>query len=287
MGSSAAERLAVSGFNVVIWNRTSEKAEALARKIGVSSVGSLEEALQSASYAISFLSDNDAVLEVTSGIPKAEGPVYIEMSTITPRTSRLINERLQSKGVCFVHSPVLGYPQMLKDGKAIILGAGDRECWNPAQTVLNALSQNIVYLGGDPGMAAAVKLAFNNILVTAVGAAAESLALVEAQGVDPKTFIDILSKTIFSRFATIYMNRKTVEGSKTHFALKLSTKDIDYFTRTMRETGIPAFIAAAATQAFTAATVLGLGNADFTRIIDLLRTITGKKVGSKPKTKLH
>ncbi len=280
MGSAAAERLASQGFEVIVWNRTREKAEAVASRIGTRVAVSVEEAVGSAEYVVSFLSNDDAVIEVAARVPRSDGLVYLEMSTITPKTAKLLAAHMESKGVCFLHSPVLGGPGRVREGKLIILAAGGQRCRSLAQPVLEALSEHVVYLGEDPAMAAAVKLAFNNLLVTAVGAAAESMALVEAYGVDPKTFLDILLKTVFADFADKYLKRMLASESKTHFATRLAAKDVDYAARSLREAGIPAFIAAAAAQAFTAASALGYADADYTRIRDMLRVMAGGRKGN-------
>lgn len=279
MGSAAAERLSSRGFEVILWNRRREKAEALAGRLGARIAGSVEEAVGSAEYAVSFLPDDDAAIGVAARVPRSDGLVYTEMSTITPKTARLLAEHMESKGVCFLHSPVLGGPGRVREGKLIILAAGEERCRSLAQPVLDALAEHVIYLGKDPGMAAAAKLAFNNLLVTAVGAAAESVALLEAYGVDPRTFMDILSRTVFAEFASKYLARMLAEGSRTHFAVRLAAKDVDYAARSMREAGLPAFIAAAAAQAFTAASSLGYANADFTRILDMLRMMAAGREG--------
>ncbi|MET1128563.1 MAG: NAD(P)-dependent oxidoreductase [Thermoproteota archaeon] len=281
MGSAAAERLASQGFEVILWNRTREKAEAVASKIGAKVAGSVEDAVGSAEYVVSFLSDDDAVVEVASRIPRSDGLVYLEMSTITPKAARLLASHVESKGACFLHSPVLGGPGRVREGKLIILSAGKQRCRSLAQPVFEALSEHVVYLGEDPAMAAAAKLAFNNLLVTAVGAAAESTVLAEAYGVEPQTFLDILLKTVFADFADTYLRRMLASERKTHFAMRLAAKDVSYAAWSLREAGIPAFIASAAAQAFTAASALGYAEDDYTRIRDVLRMMahSGKGCG--------
>lgn len=280
MGSAAAERLSAQGFEVTIWNRSREKAEALAGRLGAKVAGTPEEAVAQAEYVVSFLADDDAVLAATSRLPRSDGLTYLEMSTITPKTARLLAAHMEVRGICFLHSPVIGGPGRVREGKVIALVSGPRVCLNRAQPVLSLLAEHVYYLGEDPALSAATKLAYNNILVSSVGAASESLALLQAYGVDPKAFLDVLSKTVFAAFADNYVKKMVAGDVKASFALKLAAKDVDYAARSLREAGIPAIIASAVVQAFTAAIALGYGDADYTSIYQMFKSLKGGKVGT-------
>ncbi|GAB6147659.1 NAD(P)-dependent oxidoreductase [Stetteria hydrogenophila] len=285
MGSAAAERLASLSFDVVVWNRTREKAEALARRIGARVAGSVEEAAGFAEYAISFLADDDAVMSVASRIPGGGGLVYIEMSTITPKTARAVGALLESRGACFLHAPVLGGPGKVRSGELIILAAGRRACLDRARPVLDALSTRIVPLGEDPAAAAAAKLAYNNLLISSIAAAAESLALLEAYGLEPGVFREVTSGTVFAGFTEKYLPRMLSEESKASFEARLAAKDAEYASRTLREAGIPALVSTAAAQAYTLASALGYASHDYTSIAKMLISMLkprGKSEGGKP-----
>lgn len=275
MGSSAARRLVESGFNVILWNRSLEKAEALARELGVEIAKSVAEAVSKVDAALAFLADDEALMTVASTIPRADGLVLSNFSTVTPRASVQVSEFLKSRGVCYVETPVVGGPQALREGKAVILVSGPVHCVRSVRGVINALASEVFDISEDIGKAAALKLAYNNLLITTVASLAESMALAESYGVNVKTFFDLLSKTMFKDIAEKYYNRLVAEDAPVGFRLALAAKDLDYARRAAGEKGLTIFIASNAEQLYRIASTMGYGDMDYSRIYMFLKKIRG------------
>ena len=263
MGSAAAERLAQAGFEVIVWSRTREKALRAAEAAGGRAAGSVEEAVGQAEYAVSFLADDEAVMWVAARVPRSDGLVYLEMSTITPEAARAVAGHLESKGVCYVQAPVLGGPGRVREGRLIVLLAGRRQCKALASPLLQALAEHTVDLGEDYGAAAALKLAYNNLLLTAVAALSESLALAEAYGVGYEVFRDLLSRTVFSGLAARHLERVAHGRREPTFTTELAAKDLDYARRAAWRAGLAAPVASAAAEAYKLAALLGGAGDDY------------------------
>lgn len=168
MGAAAARRLASAGFEITLWNRSRERAEA----IGVGAVAaSPGEAVAEADVAISVLTGPAAVREVYSELDPRGDRVYLEMSTAGPG----VPEELARRFHRLVAAPVIAPPRLVEAGKALFIAGGPEEAVEAARPVFEALGE--VRYVGTYGRAAAIKLLNNTMLAITTAAGAE---LVEA-----------------------------------------------------------------------------------------------------------
>jgi 3-hydroxyisobutyrate dehydrogenase len=164
MGAAAARRLAAEGFDLHLWNRTPEKAEALA-------VGEVfatpEDAVADVDVAVTILTGPDAVRAVYARLDPRGERVYLEMSTAGPEVPEELGRRFHR----LVAAPVVAPPQMLEAGKALFLVGGPAEAIELSRPVLEALGQfrNV----GTYRRAAAMKLMNNTMLAITSAAGAE------------------------------------------------------------------------------------------------------------------
>ncbi len=268
MGSAAARRLTSLGFDVVLWNRTLEKAKALAEELGASYADSPQRAVERAQYALLFLADDDALLAVLSTLRRMDGLAVINHGTHTPRVSSYARNYIEGNGGCYIEAPVVAGPRVLSRGEAILIVGGRTICVNSARPVIEALSSYSIYVGEEPGQAMALKLAFNNLLISTVNSLAESLQLAEAYGVEKDILKDLLSKTVFAMIGEKYIDRmKRSPEEPASFRLVLAAKDLDYAVRAGRDKGLPLMAASCTSQKYLAAATIGrLEEADYTRI---------------------
>jgi 3-hydroxyisobutyrate dehydrogenase-like beta-hydroxyacid dehydrogenase len=164
MGSAAARRLAQQGFDLHLWNRTREKADA----VGAGEVfATPEEAVAEVDVAITILTGPAAVREVYQRLDARGERVYLEMSTAGPEVPEQLGRRFHR----LVAAPVVAPPPMLEAGKALFLVGGPAEAIEQARPVLEALGQfrNV----GTYRRAAAMKLMNNTMLAITSAAGAE------------------------------------------------------------------------------------------------------------------
>ncbi len=267
MGSAAAERLSSQEYDVIVWNRTREKAEKLASKINARVSTTPFEAVQEATYALLFLSDENAIFQVLSGFHRMDGAIIIDHATITPQASKRFEGFVKAMGGCYVEAPVLGGPSAVRNGKALFIAAGERVCLNSAKPLLTDLAGELIIVGHEPEIAAAIKLAFNSLLIGTIELLAESTVMVESYGVKADKFKEILSKTVFSAIANKYIDRmRKSPEEEASFALKLAMKDLEYALRAGYPQGIPQPAIAGALNMYRTAVRLGFSGSDYTRI---------------------
>ncbi|MDE2341992.1 MAG: NAD(P)-dependent oxidoreductase [Betaproteobacteria bacterium] len=232
MGAPMARNLLDSGFPLTVFNRSRAPAE------GFAAAGALVAeapcaAVMPGGIAITMLS-NDAALEtVTLGREGfadclGEGGLHISMSTVSPELSRRLAREHALRGSYFLAAPVFGRPEAAAARKLWICQSGDAEAKARAQPILEALGQGIHDFGEDPGAANVAKLSGNFLILSAIEAMAEALALAEKSGLDRKALAGFLGQSIFS--CPIYQNYGRILADRNYepagFKLELGMKDV-------------------------------------------------------------
>jgi 3-hydroxyisobutyrate dehydrogenase-like beta-hydroxyacid dehydrogenase len=183
MGGAIARRLAASGFDLTVWDRTAAKAEALnvARAAPTPA-----EAIRDADIVISSLTNAAAVREVYLGphgaFATSGGSLFVEMSTAGPESIDELDQEARTRGLRLLEAPVLGSVPAVESGTLAVLVGGSPQDLAEARPVLERLGE-IHYVGGF-GSAARLKLVANTMLGITSAAAAELLAAGTAAGLD-------------------------------------------------------------------------------------------------------
>ena len=183
MGGAIARRLAASGFDLTVWDRTPAKAEAL--KVG-RAAPTPADAIQDADIVISSLTNEVAVREVYLGPHGAFATpapsLFIEMSTAGPESIDELSREARTRGLRLLEAPVIGSVPAVESGTLAVLVGGSQPDLAQARPVLERLGE-IHYVGGF-GSAARLKLVANTMLGITSAAAAELLAAGTAAGLD-------------------------------------------------------------------------------------------------------
>jgi 3-hydroxyisobutyrate dehydrogenase-like beta-hydroxyacid dehydrogenase len=198
MGRGIALRLLRTGHEVVVWNRTREKAEALAPE--GAQVAATAEEVSGEPLVLSILSDDRAVEEVllTRPLPFGSGSVHISSSTISVELAEKLTAMHRSRSETHVGAPVLGRPPMAEAGQLLLLTAGPEPDLEKCRPLFDVIGQGSYVAGREPWQAHFAKLATNFLLASTVEALAEVAALVERGGMDKKTFLELLTTTAFA-----------------------------------------------------------------------------------------
>jgi 3-hydroxyisobutyrate dehydrogenase-like beta-hydroxyacid dehydrogenase len=230
LGVAMAARLGERGYQVRLWNRTAERARAgAANSGGVVAVETTVEATLGASAVITVLRDGGAVASVMA-TAIAEMPadaVWVQASTVGPRSAGTLADLARSHGVAYLDAPVSGSTTPAREGKLVWLVAGEDAALDRARPVLDALGSSVLHVGtGVEG--SALKLAVNAWMTAATVAMSDVLALCDALGVDHATFVRALEA---GPLAMPYELQKVgVMDAGTYtagFAVELALKDIN------------------------------------------------------------
>lgn len=241
MGGGLARRLIEAGHTVTVWNRTAEPVQPLVA-LGAVAAHSVETALRSP-IVISMLANDAAVLEVfTSDALASAGSdtLHINMATLGIDAVRALIERHYAAGIGYLAAPVLGRPVAAAAGQLHIITAGDASLVSRAQPVFDVLGKRTWNMGGDPIRANLVKIAVNFNLIHALEALGESVALVEAGGVNAEDFVELLTNSLFEGIAyTGYGNAIAKQQYyPAGFTVALGLKDLGLVEDVSHELGV-------------------------------------------------
>ncbi len=232
MGSAMAERLAGQGVSVVVYNRTAERAGALADRIGAAVATSPADAASRADVVISMVADDAAVHALYEGPDGVSaglraGGVAVDMSTVLPDTIRAIAPAIRARGGGVLDAPVSGSVSSTLSGQLTIMVGGEAADVERARPVLELLAHRIFHLG-PLGTGTVMKLAVNTVIYGLNGAVAEALVLAERNGIDRSAAYDVLAASAVGAPYLGYKRAAFVEPDATPvaFALELADKDL-------------------------------------------------------------
>lgn len=277
MGSAMTERLLDEGYAVTVWNRSASPAERFAERDGVDLVDTVADAFIARTIVHSMLTDDRVMLDVFSdellgAVPA--GRVHVSHATISPAAAADLAERHARHGVGYVSAPVLGRSTVAATGALLVVASGDADALNTALPALRSLSSRVWNLGTDPRLAPVVKIAVNYSILHALQSITESVVLVESAGIDPSTFVEILTHTAFSGSA--HSGYGPIIAEKRYepvgFAMSLGLKDLTLAENAAAALGVTLPVAPVLHELFDAALAdTALAKLDWSAVAEITR----------------
>jgi 3-hydroxyisobutyrate dehydrogenase-like beta-hydroxyacid dehydrogenase len=229
MGRRIVKRLLDHGYKVSVYDLDRTKSEGLAAQ-GAVVANNIVEVARGADVLLSCLTNDEAVRGVYTG-PRGVfavaqcGTAVLEMSTISPETSREVNSVAAAGGIKMLDVAISGSTPAAEEGTLTLLAGGDQELFLAAEPLFQAVAKQYFLLGG-PGAGTAMKLVVNTLLGVGMQAIAEAVVLGEKSGLDRKRLLEVLSHTALiapahlGKLAKIAINDYTPQ-----FPLRLMNKD--------------------------------------------------------------
>ena len=275
MGSGMAGRVLDAGHALTVWNRSRERAEPLVRR-GATLASAPRAAAAGADVVVAMLADDEASRAVWLGAEGAlanlrAGAVAIESSTVSPAWIAELAGKVSAQGATLLDAPVTGSRTHAASGELRFLVGGAAEALERARPVLAAMGREIVHFG-PTGSGARMKLINNFVCGVQAAALAEGVALIEAAGLNGDAAMGVLANGApGSPLVNAVGPRMTRRDYTVNFALALMDKDLRYAIDDADEFGIDLRTAATARALFGDALAAGLGDRDFSAVIEPLR----------------
>jgi 2-hydroxy-3-oxopropionate reductase len=280
MGGPMAANLVAAGYDVLGYNRSRGKVDALVEK-GGRAAGSVGEAVGGADIVVTMLPDSPDVEEVVLGesgvlANAAKGTLLIDFSTIRPDVSRRVATEAAEKGVGALDAPVSGGEAGAVEGSLSIMVGGAEEHFATAQPVLDVVGATVVHVG-PAGAGQTVKAANQLIVAGTIELVAESLVFLEAHGVDTDAAVRVLAgglagNRILDRKAAGMIKREFQPG----FRVELHHKDLGIVTAAAREAGVTIPLGSAVAQLVGALNAQGHGGLDHSALLKLVEQLSGR-----------
>ena len=277
LGEAVALNLLNLGFDVSVYNRTKEKA-AEVEKNGATVMDSPKAVADNSELIIIIVKDASAVKEVSfgkNGIIESENKKLIvaDMSTIEPSESREIADKFEQKQIQKLEIPVMGGPNVAITGKLVMMVSGPKNSFEQCKTIFEKIANKVFFLGTQ-GTANSIKLAMNLQITMLALSLSEGITLVEKSEVDPKIFLEVLNSTYFKTGMSENKAFKMIDGDyDATFTLSNLKKDISTMISTSKKLGIELPMIMKAEKIYENAIKEGLGNNDYTGIIEYIKKI--------------
>jgi 3-hydroxyisobutyrate dehydrogenase-like beta-hydroxyacid dehydrogenase len=278
MGVPMARRLLKSGHRVRVFNRTIEKARALAAD-GAILASNPAEAVEGAAMIFTMLPDTPDVLRVIDQISSAliADQLVIDMSTVSPTASRQIAASLAPRGVAVLDAPVSGGEPGAIEGTLTIMVGGTPEAFALAQPILAILGKRITHMGAA-GAGQTTKLA-NQIAVSLnCVAAAEALLFAGQGGLDPARVLEAIGAGAAASWQLNNLGPKMIaHDNHPGFLVKLLRKDLRLVTEAAKQGGLALPALAMVSSIYNTAAALGHDDDGTQSVVDALERIAKVK----------
>ena len=227
MGVPMVRSLLRAGFAVTVYNRTAAKAAPL-KEAGARVAGSPAE-LWEADVVITMVADDAALKGIYENgfLDGARaGKLVIDMSTVSPATTRELADRLAEKGVEYLDAPVSGSVKPAELGQLVIMAGGKQASYEAALPIFEKLGKASFRMG-DQGAGNAAKLAINTLLAFNMQGLAEAIIFAEEKGVRPGDLLAVIGESAVANGITKMKTANLLGDDYTAaFALKHLAKDL-------------------------------------------------------------
>lgn len=272
IGRPMAERLLEAGHDLVVWNRTSAKMQALTER-GARPAASPRSAAETSDVVVTMLTDGPAVLEVMqrpdgllAGLEP--GKALCDMSTIDMASSSQLAEICRGRSIGFVRAPVLGNRHAARSGKLLVFAGGPVDALARCEPVFAALGEK-TWRWDHVEPATAMKLALNLLLAGMMEIFAESMVFAAGAGVDPRTLLDAIGASALAAPMYPSKGRTILDGGTPNFFLRNMRKDLRLVLASARDVKTPLPVATALEAAYAAAEP-ALGESDYSAVVQWL-----------------
>ncbi len=276
LGRAIAKRLIEQGEELVVWNRSLDKAREFAKETGAQVADSPADLISQVERVFVIVFDSQASEQVIfgeKGLVRGDikGKTVIDMTTNHFNYAKLAYQELKKYGSYYLDAPVLGSVIPAQKGELTIVVGGDEEKFRENEPIFKKFCKNIFYVG-EAGKATKVKLVNNIVLGGIMDVLAEAIAMGEKAGIEKEQLIEILNTGAGKSYILDVKKKKLLEEDfSTHFSVNLIYKDLHYAQDLIKELGLFSFTASAVKETYGLARSLGFGDLDFSAVYKLIK----------------
>lgn len=275
MGGLMAQNLQNAGYELIVHNRTKDKAQMLLDN-GADWGNTPADVAKEADLLITMLAHPEAVTAIAFGDDGVldhlkPNTIWMDCSTVNPTFSRYIANESSQREIRFLDAPVAGSKAQADGAQLVFIVGGDPKDVEACQPLFDVMGSKVLHVG-ENGMGMSLKLVLNHLLATSMLAFAEGMALGESLGITQETLLNVL---VGGPVVAPYMARKRAKITSgeydTEFPLRWIHKDMQMVTQTAYESGVPMPIANATKELYQMAIRADLGDSDFSAIYQFVQ----------------
>jgi 2-hydroxy-3-oxopropionate reductase len=284
MGRPMAKNLMEAGYELVLHNRSPEKAKELAKEGNATAAENPREVAEACDIIITMLPDSPDVEAVVAGEGGVlggirDGALLVDMSTISPVVTKELAEKAREKGASMLDAPVSGGDVGAIEGALSIMVGGSEEDFERARPLFDVMGKVATHVG--PIGAGQVVKACNQIVVAlTIEAVSEALVLGSKGGVAPEKLVEALSGGLAGSAVMEAKKEKFFSHDfEPGFRIELHHKDLGIALAARREYGVALPVTAIVDQMLEASKAKGRGDRDHSALLTLLEEAAQHEIG--------
>jgi 2-hydroxy-3-oxopropionate reductase len=284
MGRPMAKNLMKAGYELVLHNRSPEKAEELAEEGNATAAGSPMEVAEVCDIVITMLPDSpdvEAVVAGEGGVLEGirDGALLVDMSTISPVVTEELSERVREKGASMLDAPVSGGDVGAIEGALSIMVGGSEEDFERARPLFDVMGKVATHVG-PTGSGQVVKACNQIVVALTIEAVSEALVLGSKGGVAPEKLVEALSGGLAGSAVMEAKKEKFFSHDfEPGFRIELHHKDLGIALAAGREYGVALPVTAIVDQMLEASMAKGRGDRDHSALLTLLEEAAQHEIG--------
>ena len=281
MGKPMAANLQEAGHQISVYNRSKDKAASLVQK-GAKVYNTTKELAKNSDTIFSMISDDSTILDIALGqegvIENApSNSVFVDMSTISPATSKKVSDYADKKSIKYLRAPVNGSVKQAEEASLVILASGKQDVYQNIYPLFEILGNKLFYVG-DGEQARFLKLCINSMVGITSSMMGEALAFGEAGNLDWDTMLDIISSSaIGSPLVNFKKEILKKRDFKPTFTARQMAKDFDLILDTAKDNNLPMPLTSAVRQQWNGMIGTGRGDLDYFAYLEYLESLSGIK----------
>jgi len=211
---------------------------------GAIPTNSPKEVAEKSDIIITMVSDSPDVQEVVLGPLGAiegckKGKILIDMSTISPKTSKSVSKKLMEKGVQMLDAPVSGGTIGAREGTLTIMAGGLKETFEKCLPIFKILGKRVVYMG-ESGMGQATKLCNQVICAINIQSVCEGLLLGKKLNLNLEKLLEVVTGGAANSWMLTNLGPKMIKRNfQPGFKISHQIKDVRLALSTGAELKLP------------------------------------------------
>jgi 3-hydroxyisobutyrate dehydrogenase len=186
------------GHEVVVYNRSPQKAEKWRQQFGGETASTPAEAARDCDAIFACVGNDDDVRSVTTGPEGAfqsmrPGAIFVDHTTASARLARELDEAAEARGLHFLDCPVSGGQSGAEAGTLTVMAGGDEAAYAHVEPLIKAFARSVRRMGPS-GSGQLAKMANQIAVAGVVQGLAEAIHFAECAGLDIEALIATISK---------------------------------------------------------------------------------------------
>ena len=280
MGAAMAANIFKAGYPLMVYNRTPDKAEPFAH-LGAGVASSPKALAHAAQVLIAMVTGPEALNELLWGQDGAgpelgPGKIFVNMSSVSPRFTRELAEKLAPSGAAFVDAPVSGTKKPAAEGTLVILAGGAEAKVKELEPLFLTMGKKVVYCG-PVGQGSMMKMFINLLLGVMMEGFTEALNFGRLGGLDFEAMLEVVFAGAMN--APMFQVKAANLREKNYppaFPLKHLAKDAKFVVDTAYELGAPVPAGHLLLHLYRMGVARGWGDEDISAIVKVLEHLSGK-----------